>query len=469
MIIQQRTKQQHLYSTWKAGLYEQVGLDVDGEAAGDWFGTSVSLSADGTTFVVGAPFNDGSRKRKDSGHVRVYKLSGNVNGYTQVGSDINGEAKADYSGYSVSISADSTTFAVGAYKNDGNRGPYYNSGHVRVYKYKSNMSSYAQLGSDIDNSEAYGHFGWSVSISADGSTLVVGTPWNGDYDGSGYVRVYKYNSTINNYAKIGLDIHGEKAYDEFGYSVSISADGSTFVVGAKSHSGNGRYSGQVRVYKYDSTIQNYAQVGLDIHGEVSADNFGFSVSISADGSTFVAGAPRTDSSGDGSGYVHVYKYNSTIESYTQVGLNVYGEAAGDNFGYSVSISADGSTFVVGATHGRVFRRLIYNDAPVKDSGHVRVFKLNSSFDSYVQVGLAIAGEGVGDCFGKSVSISADGTIFVVGAPYNGSNGFQAGHVRVYKFNSSSVNNSAQVIAASAGEVAFDVFGSDTMKALLIFI
>jgi hypothetical protein len=76
----------------------QIGSDIDGEVGIDQSGHSISLSSDGNILVIGAPFNDGNGK--DSGHVRVYR---NNNGsWEQIGTDINGEAVGDGSGWSVS-------------------------------------------------------------------------------------------------------------------------------------------------------------------------------------------------------------------------------------------------------------------------------------------------------------------------------------------------------------------------------
>ena len=107
-------------------VFEQLGQDIDGEAAEDFSGRDVSISADGSTVAIGAISNDGNGS--DSGHVRIYQWSGGT--WQQLGSDIDGEAAGDGSGSSVSISADGSTVAIGAYYNDGN-GSYL--GHVRVY------------------------------------------------------------------------------------------------------------------------------------------------------------------------------------------------------------------------------------------------------------------------------------------------------------------------------------------------
>ncbi len=147
--------------------WTQLGSDIDGEAAGDYLGRSVSLSSDGTTLAIGAYRNDGNGA--DSGHVRIYKYNGTT--WTQLGSDIDGEAAVDNSGFSVSLSSDGTTLAIGAIFNDGNGNGAY-SGHVRIYKYDG--TTWTQLGSDIDGEAAEDQSGFSVSLSSDGTTLAIG-------------------------------------------------------------------------------------------------------------------------------------------------------------------------------------------------------------------------------------------------------------------------------------------------------
>ena len=108
------------------GTWTQVGVDIDGEAAGDQSGWSVSMSSDGTRVAIGARYNDGNGNY--AGHMRVYAESGGT--WTQVGADIDGEAASDRSGWSVSMSSDGTRVAIGAPYNDGTGS---NVGHVRVY------------------------------------------------------------------------------------------------------------------------------------------------------------------------------------------------------------------------------------------------------------------------------------------------------------------------------------------------
>ena len=172
--------------------------------------------------AIGGRGNDGNGI--NSGHVRVYQLLNNS--WTQLGLDIDGEAAGDYSGWSVSLSSDGKTVAIGA---DGNNGNGNASGHVRVYNY--NGTAWSQLGSDIDGETENDQSGWSVSLSSDGNTVAIGAKGNnGNGTESGHVRVYNYNGTT--WSQLGADIDGEAAGDQSGYSVSLSSDGKTVAVGA---------------------------------------------------------------------------------------------------------------------------------------------------------------------------------------------------------------------------------------------
>ena len=106
----------------------QIGQDIDGEVAVDWSGTSVSMNAVGDRVAIGAANNDGNGP--DAGHVRIYAWNGNS--WTQQGQDIDGEAAYDESGMSVSMNATGDRVAIGAAYNDDN-GPA--SGHVRIYEW----------------------------------------------------------------------------------------------------------------------------------------------------------------------------------------------------------------------------------------------------------------------------------------------------------------------------------------------
>ena len=352
--------------TWIAEL---IGNDIDGEAAYDKSGYSVSLSSDGTIVAIGAPKNDGNGSV--SGHVRVFRYTDSS--WNQIGADIDGEALGDESGYSVSLSSDGTTVAIGAMNNDGNGT---SSGHVRVYRYDN--LSWKQLGGDIDGESGFNYSGRSVSLSSDGNIVAIGADGNSDNGvDSGHVRVYQYIDSNNSWSQLGSDINGEKG-DWSGYSVSLSSDGKKVAIGSI-------YDliddiGKVRVYHYVDSNNSWDPLGSDIIGEAAYDEYGYSVDLSSNGLTVAIGAPFNDgANGIDSGQVRVYQYSGS--SWQQLGSDIDGESANDELGYSVSLSSDGALLAVGA---------IGSDTNGSRSGSVRVYQYSGS--SWQQLGSDIDGE-----------------------------------------------------------------------------
>ena len=281
-----------IYS-WDGSAWNQQGSDIDGEAASDYSGISVSIDSDGSHVAIGAYLNDGNGS--NAGHVRIYSWDGSA--WNQVGNDIDGEAASDLSGISVSMDSDGSHVAIGAHLNDGNGS---NAGHVRIYSWDS--TNWTQVGNDIDGEAAYDNSGRSVSIDSDGSHVAIGAH-NNDGGGSnaGHVRIYSWDGSA--WTQLGNDIDGEAANDNSGFSVSIDSDGSHVAIGASSNDGNGTNSGHVRFYSWNGSA--WAQVGNDIDGEAESDNSGSSVSMNSDGSHVAIGAYLNDGYGSDSGHVRV--------------------------------------------------------------------------------------------------------------------------------------------------------------------
>ena len=114
----------------------QLGQDIDGEYDGDNAGRSVALSSDGRIVAIGAIGNDGNGI--SSGSVRVYQYNYISNTWSKIEQDIDGEAAGDLAGYSISLSSDGSIIAIGAYSNDGNGN---NSGSVRLYKFQNSNTN----------------------------------------------------------------------------------------------------------------------------------------------------------------------------------------------------------------------------------------------------------------------------------------------------------------------------------------
>ena len=206
--------------SWSGTAWVQKGVDIDGEADGDWSGYSVSMP-DANTLAIGALFNYGNGY--NAGHVKVYSWSGTA--WAQKGVDIDGEAANDHSGCSVSM-PDANTLAIGAYGNNGNG---IEAGHVRVYSWSG--TAWVQKGVDIDGEAGGDLSGHAVSMP-DANTLAIGAFRNDGFlplPDAGHTRVYSWSGTA--WGQKGVDINGWSPYNQSGYSVSMP-DANILAIGA---------------------------------------------------------------------------------------------------------------------------------------------------------------------------------------------------------------------------------------------
>ena len=297
-----------------------------------------------------------------------------------------------------------------------------------IYSFSQN-----QLGNNINGVSGGDESGTSVSLSSDGSIIAIGSPLN-DFIGSnaGLVRVYEFNNNTLSWEQLGNDIYGAAADDEFGHCVSLSNTGSIFAIGAPYNDGNGIDSGHVRIYTYNTNTDTWNQLGGDIEGAlntgmaINGDRLGYAVSLSSDGSIVAISSPfyQLDK-----GRVHMYSYNTNTNVWELIGLEIIG-ISGSRFGFSLSLSSDGGTVAVGLPTRFV------NGSP---TGAVEIYNYNTNTDLWEQQGSTILGESSGDDSGYSVSLSSDGSIVAVGAPFNNGSGPSSGHVRVHAYNTNSGN------------------------------
>ncbi|PSG90327.1 T9SS type A sorting domain-containing protein [Aurantibacter aestuarii] len=396
----------------------QIGQDIDGEAANDSSGSSISLNAIGNIIAIGATNNDGNGNF--SGHVRIYEnQSGN---WMQIGQDIDGEVADDRSGRSVSLSSDGGIVAIGANFNDANGSE---AGHVRVYE--NIADNWIQLGQDIDG-EALGDLsGQSISLNSTGNIIAIGAPHN-DENGanSGHVRIFEYVS--NNWLQIGSDIDGVGTNDQSGFSVSLNSTGNIIAIGAPYNDGNGNGSGHVRVY--ENIAGNWTQIGNDIEGEIAGDQIGYDIELNGLGDIIAIGTAPKFAIGIDSGISRIYKFQNN--NWVKVGSDIIGETINDESGSAISLSSDGNIVAIGAYR---------NDGNGTDSGHVRV--LQNINDNWIQIGNDIDGESADDISGSNVSLSSDGTTLAVGAQLNDGNGNNSGHVRVFDISGITLSTTKQ--------------------------
>jgi Flp pilus assembly pilin Flp len=170
------------------GTWTQFGGDINGVVEFEDSGSEVALSQDGNIVAISSASSNANGLH--SGLVRIFEYLGGV--WTQIGEDINGEASEDYFGWSIALSASGNVIAIGALWNDDNG---FNSGHVKIYQ--NIGGEWTQIGENINGEAASDESGFSVDISHDGSTVAIGAKANdGNGDFSGHVRVFDLSSII---------------------------------------------------------------------------------------------------------------------------------------------------------------------------------------------------------------------------------------------------------------------------------
>jgi len=332
------------------GTWSQIGQNLYGQVEGSAqvTGISVDLSSDGTILAFGAALN-AVGNLSDAGEVKIYE---NINGtWTQIGQTIEGEFASSLFGYDVALSSNGNIIGIGGV---GEGSPGSITGLVKVFE--NNNGTWSQVGQTLSGSQDNEFFGDSIAISSDGNTILIGAPGFDGFDGR--IKVFENNN--GTWTQVGGDILASDiaTNQEFGSSVSMASDGNTIAASTRSIG-----SGYVRVF--ENINGDWIELGGLIQGETITDYFGYSIALSDDSNILAVGAVTNDDNGLNSGHTRIYE--NTGGTWTQLGTDIEGEAAGDNSGESVSLSSNGDTVAIGA---------VANADAGTSAGHVRVYDLN---------------------------------------------------------------------------------------------
>jgi hypothetical protein len=347
-------------------------------------GSSVGLSSDGNTAIVG-----GHRDNNFIGSVWVYTRNGST--WIQQGPKLTGTGSVGPSeqGFSVSLSSDGNTALVGGGSDNGLTGA--------AWVFTRGGGTWTQQGSKLVGTGAIGSAaqGYSVSISADGNTAIIGG--NRDNTNAGAAWVFTRSGDVWSQQGTKLVGTGAVGVAQQGSSVSISADGNTVIIGG---SGDDDNAGAAWVFTRSGNI--WTQQGSKLVGTGGIPNptlFAISVALSSDGNTAMIGRSADNLS---AGAVWVFVRNVGV--WSQQGAKLVGTGAMGNSsqGYSVSLSSDGNNALVGGWLDNT------------NAGAVWMFTRNGT--TWIQTGEKLVGTGGvgGGQQGFSVALSSDGSTAMVG-------------------------------------------------------
>ena len=291
------------------GSWEDVGEPLIGPESGGRFGASVAMNAAGNVIAVGAPGQEGT-----PGSVSIYQRD-STGEWGLRGAPILGDATSTTVfelGRSVSLSAEGHRVAAGArssFDESMNMDVSTPSNVVSVYEYdRNNNQEWTQLGNGIGGVLSTKSTGWFVELDAAGKRMAVSNTYTQESDFENtdpnalVVQAYEFEN--ESWIDFGERLHGNITGSKSGYLISYSDDGLTMAMGDRGTSEGGRSRGHAHIYKY---IDNeWVQRGPNIEGVADGDNFGFSVSLSGDGTRFAAGAPYSRSFQNNAGQVMAF-------------------------------------------------------------------------------------------------------------------------------------------------------------------
>jgi hypothetical protein len=449
------------------------------------WGNSVALSADGTTLAVGAPGDDSgatgvngdgaNSAASGSGAVVVFVRSSGAWSRQAYIKASNTASQASF-GFSVALSADGNTLAVGSIDENGSATGISgvqpgtpNPGSVgAAYVFtRSNNQWTQQAYVKPSNTSVARSFGWSLALASDGNTLVVsavgeasnatgvnGDEFNSKMPTAGAVYVFSRSDTKwtqQAYVKASnteqtpeyLTIPGFTDVianaQQFGTSLALSADGNTLAVGAPGErsaaagvNGNqadrsAHRAGAVYLFTRSSGVWSQ-QAYIKASNTDAGDFFGQRVALSGDGATLAVGALgeaskatgiqglQSDNSAQGAGAVYVYTRGSAGWS-QQAYIKASNTDAGDVFGDALALSLDGNTLAVGASRETSSATGINGDQAnntVWQAGAAYVYRRDGGTWSQ-RAYLKPTNAKMQLTFGHSLALSADGTTLAVGA------------------------------------------------------
>jgi hypothetical protein len=377
-----------------------------GSVGQSYQGYALALSTDGNTAIVGGGGDNG-----DLGAAWIFTRSNGV--WAQQGDKLVGTGAVGTvaQGDAVALCGDGNTAIVG--------GAGDNAGVGAAWVYTRNNGVWTQQGDKLVGTGAVGdgsglgsQQGWSVALSGDGNTAIVGGPADNSYIGAAWVFTRSNGVWTQQGDKlIGTGAVAATGWDiDQGWSVALSGDGNTAIIGGPGDNGS---AGAAWIFTRSNGVWTQQGDKLIGTGAVGSPQQGQSVTLSGDGNTAIIGGPVDDSYA-GAAWV----FTRSNGAWSQQGNKLIGAGAvgGAGQGNSVALSADGNTVILGGPYD--------SSDQFVNFGAAWVFTHSSG--NWTQLGNKLAGAGAvgdigtsqGSLQGWSVALSGDGTTAIIGGSYD---------------------------------------------------
>lgn len=331
--------------TWVETYERQFGLDSLTARV------QLDYSGDGSTLAVGTHYN-----------VTLYELNVTDGAWMSLKGPI--ESDNFYSTVmSLDLSYKGDVLALSSYS--------FGKSSYRIFRRNNNGQGWENMGEPISSSLINTH--GIVSMSGNGRKVAISEILD-----RGITRIFEYNESSAIWEQMGDSIVGNSDGDLSGKAMALSRDGLTVVIGAPFHdemaSNETKLNvGSVNVYRYDTELRQWKRLGESLKGKKAFCSFGNSLDISGDGSILAVG------NSDGlqrDQYVSVFQFMPETGVWVQLGNDLVSDGSLKSYyGFSISLSDDGSMLAIGSPGATKPRNLDENITfPLSNAGAVLIYK-----------------------------------------------------------------------------------------------
>ncbi|MEH1902402.1 MAG: DUF4347 domain-containing protein [Nostoc sp.] len=365
-------------------------------------GNSITVQPDGKILVAGTSYNG---TNSDFAIVR-YKSNGTLDtSFNTTGKVTTDFASNNDNGNSITVQPDGKILVAGGSYNGINN-------NFAIVRYNSNGTldtNFNTTGKVTTNFANGDDYGYSITVQPDGKILVAGGSYNGINNDFAIVR-YNNDGTLDTNFNITGKVTTDFANgDDYGYSITVQPDGKILVAGGSYNGINNDFA--IVRYNNNGTLDtNFNITGKVTTDFANGDDYGSSIIVQPDGKILVAGGSYNGINND----FAIVRYNSNGSldtSFNTTGKVTTDFASQNDYGYSITVQADGKILVAGTTENGTdndFAIVRYNSNGTPDTSFNTTGKLTTDFAS-------------NNDSGYSITVQPDGKILVAGDSNNGTN------------------------------------------------
>ena len=398
------------------------------------FGNAVAFSADGKTALGGAKF-DSMGGVGNAGAVYVFEQDDAGNFVIKQKLFADDHLDGFVFGNAVALSSNGNLALIASHSQS--EPGHAANGAVYIFQRDARGVFHQQQKIVADVPEDHSYFGYSVALSQSGNTALIGaygqSTAGGISSGAAYVWVRDMYGSYHQEQK--LFSADRASSDYFGHAVALSADGNTAIISAMAATdGRLHAAGAAYVFQKDKAAGWMQTQRLFPSSKSAFAAFGYSLALRNDGNSVLIGAPYEEApTGDTSAVYRFVRDEKGLWTQEQK-IVADDKSGGASFGFSVALTGDGSTALIGAETTADGGKLRQGAAYLFHENAAGLFEQSQKLTASDKEQWAR--------FGGAVALSCDGELSLVGSIYSSDGEPMHPHGAAYVFSSAGASSAA---------------------------